>query len=417
MMEAMWRWWRRWHARRRGETRPDATPEPIAELWVLTRDPALRARVLETGAVAEPDPDFQPERGDHSPGWYAVDSPQLPHFVTLALQGRLAEAPALGVARGLGALVEDPDPDVAAEAERFALAASGPVLSVLWRAHMFSPRVRDILLDNPRPLPDEAVGAAWSVWLSTPDRRLWEKLDGRPATAGAERGPSRIVLGLATPAETCAAALSGGSSDVLVAHAVAICRDRGYAPDDPAARAALFVLTGQVARYRELDPGSVLLARAYQRAPQRLRRRLRAAMTEVGDVDLVGVLTGDGRRAMTETERDFLLRTLTGRRAWDELWRLVLRLPLVHAVAAARLFDGWRPPQHRDRALLDCLLAVQDRHLRWLSPSAYALFERQPHLLRRAIPGYLRQADTVMIDLLRARLALRYDGAGGEPEG
>ncbi|GFJ85064.1 hypothetical protein [Phytohabitans houttuyneae] len=142
--------------------------------------------------------------------------------------------------------------------------------------------------------------------------------DPPPAEATPVTQPlaSRIALGLATPAQACAAVLSGGSSDALVSQAVAICRDRGYAPDDPVARAALFVLTGQVARYRELDPSNALLARAYQRAPQRLRRRLRAAMSEIGEVDLVQVLTGDGRRALAETEREYLVRALTGRRAW-----------------------------------------------------------------------------------------------------
>ncbi|MDQ7905660.1 hypothetical protein RB614_14170 [Phytohabitans sp. ZYX-F-186] len=323
---------------------------------------------------------------------------------------RPAPAPEVGIeawirARGLRAVLDDPDPAVAGAAEEYVRTATGQRLSTLWLAHAGHPRVREILLDDPRRVPDDVVDAAWSLWLSTPDRRLWEKLDGRPATGGTARQPSRILLGLATPAETCAAALSGGSSDLLVAHAVAICRDRGYAPDDPVARAALFALTGQVARYREVDPDSALLARAYQRAPQRLRRRLRAAMSEVEGIHLVPVVGGDGRRALTETEREYLVRTLTNRRAWEELWRLALLLPLAHAIGVARRFDGWRPVEERDRALFDRLLAVKDRDLRSLPPPARALFERQPHLLRKAIPRYLEQTDPVLVDLLRTRLA------------
>ncbi|MGN9911758.1 hypothetical protein ACTMTJ_29890 [Phytohabitans sp. LJ34] len=319
------------------------------------------------------------------------------------------------VACGLRALVDDPDPDVVASAREFALVASGPVLSLLWRAHAADPRIREILLDNPRPLPDDAVDSAWSAWLSTPDRRLWEKLDGRPATQGVERRSSRIVLGLATPAETYAAALSGGTSDLVVSHAVAICRDRGYTPDDPMARAALFVLTGQVARYRELDPDSGLLARAYRRAPQRLRRRLRAAMSEIEGIDLVRVLSGGGfgRRALTEVERDYLVRTLAGRRAWPELWHLVLVIPLVHAVEVARLFDGWRPPPGRDGDLFDRLLAVRARDLRKMATPAQKVFEREPHLLRKSTLDYLGRThpDKAVTDLLAARLAHRYDGS------
>jgi hypothetical protein len=234
--------------------------------------------------------------------------------------------------------------------------------------------------------------------------------DPPPAAATPVTQPlaSRIASGLATPAQACTAVLSGGSSDALVSQAVAICRDRGYAPDDPVARAALFVLTGQVARYRELDPSNALLAHAYQRAPQRLRRRLRAAMSEIGEVDLVQVLTGDGRRPLAGTEREYLVRALTGRRAWGDLWRLVLQLPLKQAVDVARLFHGWQPPTARERVLLDCLHAVRDRHFDWLSAEADALFERQPILLRRTIPRYLHRADPVMVDLVRARIALRY---------
>lgn len=408
----MWRWLKRWR-RRRAPSVP--AHEDVAVRWVKTRDPALRAVVVETGAVAPPDPAFRPERDDGSANWYVVDWPMAPHFVTLALHGRLAEAPALGVARGLRVLVEDPDPDVVAAAREFALAASGPVLAMLWRAHAWLPRVREILLDNPGPLPDDAVDPVWSVWLSTPDRRLWEKLDGRPATRGTERRLSRVVLGLATPAETYAAALSGGTTDLVVSHAVAICRDRGYAPDDRKARAALFVLTGQVARYRELDPDSGLLAGAYRRAPQRLRRRLRAAMSEVEGIDLVRVLSGGGfgRRPLTEVEREYLVRTLAGRRAWEELWRLVLILPLVHAVEVARLFDGWRPPPGRDGDLFDCLLAVRARDLRKLVTPAREIFEREPHLLRKGTPEQLGRAyaDQAVTDLLAARLAHRYDGS------
>lgn len=258
---------------------------------------------------------------------------------------------------------------------------------------------------TPAPEPDGSAA---------PDPAAPEAPAPGGGTTASKREPllSRIRQGSATPAETWTAALSGGSSDELVSHAVVICRDRGYAPDDPADRAALFVLSGQVARYRELDPENALLAQAYQGAPQRLRRRLRAAMSEVGDVDVVAVVTGDGRRALAETERDYLVRTLTGRRAWDDLWRLVLQLPLIHAVDVARDFDGWQPPKPRDRALFDRLLAVRRQDFEGLSAQASALFERQPVLLRKTIPGYLSRTPESLVELLRARIAVRYGEQG-----
>jgi hypothetical protein len=363
--------------------------EAVAGRWASSRDPVLRAVVVETGAVA------------------AAVAPQVYRFVTLALHGRLAEAPAERAAIWLLVLLGDPDPDVVAAAERFALTASGPALSALWREHIGVARVRELLLANPGRLPDDMLDQAWSLWLSTSDRRLSEKLDGRPAANGAVGRLSRIVLGLATPAQTYAAVLSGGSSDLVASHALAWCRNRGYAPDDPPARAALFVLTGQVDRYRALDPDGALLARAYRHGQQRLRRRLRAAMTEVEDLDLVRVLTGDGqgKRVITPVEREYLVRHLAGRRAWPSLWNLVLALPLVHAVQAARALDGWRPPGERDRALFEHLAAVRPadlspQGLRRLAVPArlHALVERPPHLLRAS-------------DLPRVEQALSRDGS------
>lgn len=364
--------------------------EHVAERWADTRDPSLRAVVVETGAVSAP------------------ARPGLSRYVTLALHRRLAEAPEDEVVGALEPLLGDPEPAVVAEAERFALTVSGPTLSTLWLRHLHAYRVRELLLANRNPLPDDALDQAWSLWLSTQDRALWEKLDGRPAANGTERRLSLIVLGLATPAQTYAEVLSGSSSDLVASRALMWCRDRGYAPDSPTERAALFVLTGQVDRYRALDPDGALLARAYRDAPRRLRRRLRAAMSEVEGLNPVRVLTGVGRRPrpLAVVERDYLIRHLAGRRAWDTLWELVLVLPVAHAVRAARAFDGWHAEDERDRALLARLTAVRPADLtphglhRLGVPAALRpLVNRPPHRFKAA-------------DLSRVEEAMAVDGHG-----
>jgi hypothetical protein len=147
-------------------------------------------------------------------------------------------------------------------------------------------------------------------------------------------------------------------------------------------------------------------------------------MTEVDGINPLRVLTGAGKRPRTlaVVEREYLVRHLAGRRAWDTLWQLVLILPVVHAVQTARAFDGWRPPRERDRTLFERLTAVRPADLtpeglhRLAVPVRLRrLTKRPPHRFRTIDLSHVDEAMThgdygsaaPITALLHARLTYR----------
>ncbi|MFL6076014.1 MAG: hypothetical protein ACJ73S_21710 [Mycobacteriales bacterium] len=418
----MGRWWR-W--RRRPPPQPpkrDAPPpgpdpdEEAAARWVSTRDPALRAIVLEAGAVAPYEEYWWLGRIDPFRGRAYTNG----HLITLALHDRLDEANPYAAAGAVPELLADMDPGVVAGARSFCARATGRALGRLWRLHWYltgadAAALRALLLDNPAPVPDEALDEAWLSWVSTPDVRLWERL-GRPARNGRAERWSRVALAVAAPEELCDAVLAGSTPDPVRECALAACRESGHVPADPARRAAFFLLTGQWQRYRELDGDGALLAEAYQDGTVRQRLRLRTAMAEARGVDLARVLASD---AMRKTERDYLLRHLAARGEWERLWQVALVLPLPGAVTAARLIEDWVPAADEDRALFAALRAAKLARLRPerfargpMASEVISLIKRPPHRLTAAERGWITVLgghpwapdDRAAIDLLRAWL-------------
>jgi hypothetical protein len=252
------------------------------------------------------------------------------------------------------------------------------------------------------------IDEVWAMWLDEPEEVLWEALarwhrpalDGRPVgDAGWDpilRGLSLVALDegsvddvavLSALAEAAVRTdhpvgeiarrriLSGDRNvvDAVCAEATtrpalaALCLEHGLAPSDPVDAAVFFLLTGQTAHHGAVDPDGSLLALGYQSATAEIRRRLRTAMVEAGDLDVAQVLAGTGKRDRqarpTAEEARHLAIRLADRRAWDELWRLVQHLPLLEAVTAARLFDAWRPAGDRDRMLFDRLTGAAPERL------------------------------------------------------
>jgi hypothetical protein len=252
------------------------------------------------------------------------------------------------------------------------------------------------------------IDEVWAMWLDEPEEVLWEGLTRwhRPALVGRPvgdagwdpilRGLSLVALDegsmddMAVRSALAEAAvrtdhpigeiarrriLSGDGNvvDAVCAEATtrpalaALCLEHGLAPSDPLDAAVFFLLTGQTEHHRAVDPDGSLLALGYQSATAEVRRRLRTAMVEAGDLDVAQVLVRTGKRDRqahpTAEEARHLAIRLADRRAWDELWRLVQHLPLLEAVTAARLFDAWRPAGDRDRTLFDRLTGAAPKPL------------------------------------------------------
>jgi hypothetical protein len=186
-------------------------------------------------------------------------------------------------------------------------------------------------------------------WLGGPDEERW-------AVLARWRGPSLLA------GEVFAAAVEPGRDAAGRAAIGAFCVARGIVPEDAAARALFYLLTGQAAQYQAVDPDGRLLAQVYRAADEATRAALRDALAGVGGLDLVRAIAdrGIGTPPMTAAERDYLVRQLAGRRAWAQLWRLALDLPVSEAVAAMTLFAAeWRPPDGRDRVLFERLARAE----------------------------------------------------------
>nr|BFE60773.1 hypothetical protein GCM10020063_052990 [Dactylosporangium thailandense] len=122
------------------------------------------------------------------------------------------------------------------------------------------------------------------------------------------------------------------------------CARNDIVPADAVTAAALFLLTGQLRRYRAIDPDTALLAEALSAADPSRRGRLLAALARAGDIEPVVAAA----------------RQRSSRMVWD--------LPLAEAAAAVAGFGSWRPAVRTDAALFDRLAAEQP----WRVASAVA---------------------------------------------
>ncbi|MCE7873437.1 hypothetical protein DYH09_24105, partial [bacterium CPR1] len=115
--------------------------------------------------------------------------------------------------------------------------------------------------------------------------------------------------------------------------------ERGFLPEEPEERAVFLFLTGQMERWRELDPDHRLLALAYSKASPGLAGRIRAQVRHQGSGELARVVLqpmtlpgGAGWETLLELVRD----------RPDELWKLVLEAPLLWSARALRQLDSLR---------------------------------------------------------------------------
>lgn len=278
----------------------------VASWWVRSRDPDLREVVRTHRLLAAPGPD---------------------RWVTYALHN-LLPVRKLDAAAAVPRLLTDADPAVREGAAAACAQAAEPVLGALWRA-VDDTSGLEALARNPNHHLETTLEIAIARSANVPGEWL-------VATAMAAQTPERLRPAL-----------------------VAACRERDLAPADPAERAAFYLITGQLDRYRAADPDGALVTAAYEGAADGERVRLRTAMIKSGDLDLIRMLAGgDGRwraDSADDAERAAIVRVLAARANWPELWRITLDLPLSEAVAAIRLFDGWRPADEAGRELFDGL--------------------------------------------------------------
>ncbi|OPY36503.1 MAG: WD domain, G-beta repeat [Methanoregula sp. PtaU1.Bin051] len=126
----------------------------------------------------------------------------------------------------------------------------------------------------------------------------------------------------------------------------------GVAPSGSESRVLFFFATGQITEYQALETGAghPLLRAAYLHAPERVKEQVRKvsracsceimlaeALLPEDDSGSVYSLSGD--------EWNIIIQGLIGASRHDELYRLLLRAPIPHALEAIRFLhsEGWAP--------------------------------------------------------------------------
>jgi hypothetical protein len=185
-----------------------------------------------------------------------------------------------------------------------------------------------------------AAKAVFQLWLDDPDGQTWPALASWP-------GMEPMALSAAVDPDRPARSRAAIGS---------FCAQHGLVPDEPAARALFYVLTGQQAQHRAADPDGSLLAAGYQASTESTQAAVRESLAGTGDLDLVRIVAGapgpEHRLAIRAEESAYLVGQLQARGDWAALWRLAKDLPAQAAVAAVAGFPSrWQPADDADQAL------------------------------------------------------------------
>lgn len=145
----------------------------------------------------------------------------------------------------------------------------------------------------------------------------------------------------------------------------AIVKEIDYQPQSVSRRCVLFLLTGQLERYLELDFEFQYLRAEYQVGDEGLRQRIGNVIRRSGDTRLIGLFRASRQRKLaselTEAEAAIVLDVHARNRQWSEIFALLFHIPLASAVVALDVLSrsGWRPQNNVEATLLDELFAVR----------------------------------------------------------
>lgn len=141
--------------------------------------------------------------------------------------------------------------------------------------------------------------------------------------------------------------------------AQAITLELGLLPAKTSLKALFFFVTGQFAKYDELDFDGRILRTTYETGSPNLRKRLNKIIRSAGRVDYLAALATSsvGNNLTGESEVQLLVEMLAERQDWANLWTKVLELPLKWSVQAVNLLQkaGWQPTNPTERELFERL--------------------------------------------------------------
>jgi HEAT repeat protein len=144
-----------------------------------------------------------------------------------------------------------------------------------------------------------------------------------------------------------------------------IVKERDFQPQSVSRRCVLFLLTGQLERYFDLDFEFQHLRAEYQAGDERLRQRIGDVVRRSGDSRLIGLFRASRQRKLaselTEREAAIVIEVHARNQQWAEIFALLFHIPLSSTIAALDVLgkSGWRPQNEVEVALLDALLRIR----------------------------------------------------------
>ena len=141
--------------------------------------------------------------------------------------------------------------------------------------------------------------------------------------------------------------------------------ESGYKPQNIGRRCLLYVLTGQVEKYFELDFEFQYLRSEYMAAPDAIQQRIRQAIQKSGDNRLMG-LFGEVRKRvvaknLSTNEAELMLEIFSRNKQMEDVFALLFFAPLSFLVKALDILfaSKWQPADDDKRALMKRLTELR----------------------------------------------------------
>lgn len=147
--------------------------------------------------------------------------------------------------------------------------------------------------------------------------------------------------------------------------AAVIVKEVDYQPQSVSRRCVLFLLTGQLERYLDLDFDFQHLRAEYQAGSEELRQRIGDGVRQSGDSRLIGLFRASRQRKLaselSEREAAILIEVRARNQQWHEIFALLFHIPLSSVIVGLDALDkaDWRPQNEAEATFLDELFDVR----------------------------------------------------------
>lgn len=392
-------WLRVWAAQKLAQLHSPASYELLAEALVFSKDAKVRKAAIQAfKQIRTPNQidavcrvwerTRHPELGNiiRERDWVA-DQPPMVRVLTALHTGKL-EAITHGrgeLAEPLLVLCDDRDPAIAQSAQKCLLNLRGrhivDAVCALW-AEQRTPRLEQILLQAGYTAREPLAVRVLTLLKQGQSAELVNGgeeiapalaaacLDREAAIAAAAQAVVKSLVNLQAQQAACQMVLEQDNPSLIQA-----VLEAGYEPENSSQRAAFYFLTGQWARYEDLDFDHQILRTYFESSEAGLRERITRQVRLSGRADFLAIIAGrdfQGRlERMSIGELDTLLQILIEHRNWGKLWGMVFRLPLRWSLQAVQILaaQGWQPEREDEREILQRLASLANPQMQQASQS------------------------------------------------